>query len=73
MKIEELKRNLKDFKKEIEELQSYDDGHFEYKSIDSLKAMYEAVRSLCSQWRYLEGSIEDAIEFIEDYGGYNRH
>lgn len=66
MKTEELKRNFNDFKKEINELQSYDDGHFEYKSIDSLKAMYEAVRSLCSEWRYLEDSIDDAIRFIED-------
>jgi hypothetical protein len=66
MKTEELKRNFNDFKKEINELQSYDDGHFEYKSIDSLKAMYEAVRGLCSEWRYLEDSIDDAIRFIED-------
>ena len=66
MKTEELKRNFNDFKKEINELQSYYDGHFEYKSIDSLKAMYEAVRSLCSEWRYLEDSIDDAIRFIED-------
>lgn len=66
MKTEELKRNFNDFKKEINELQSYDDGHFEYKSIDSLRAMYEAVRSLCSEWRYLEDSIDDAIRFIED-------
>lgn len=65
MKTDNFKRDFLDFKKEINELQSYDDGDFETKSIDSLRAMYEQIRSLCSEWRYLESDIDDAIDTIE--------
>lgn len=64
MKVDNFKRDFLDFKKEINELQSYDDGDFETKSIDSLRAMYEQIRSLCSEWRYLEGNIDDAIDIL---------
>ena len=44
MKVDNFKRDYSDFKKELYELESYDDGDFETKSIDSLRAMYEQGR-----------------------------
>lgn len=66
MDISKLERNLKDFKKEIEELKSCIDGKFEDLTIEQLRYLFEASDSLLSEWSYLEDDIEESISFIND-------